>query len=172
MPVRKVRGGWRWGRRGKVYPTRRQAWAQGGRSRPGGGDGSGDRANLVRTQCVYRERPPRCQDEARFLLAAGMQRPARRARLTRVPAGSPCTEGRRNAQVRPVPPTGQAPRLVVRQVPVAQAGRRAWPSRTHPADCSRNGVAARGRGAALDSGTPCSECRNMKRRGRLSDSRR
>jgi hypothetical protein len=29
MPVRKVKGGYRWGRHGKVYPTREQAEAQG-----------------------------------------------------------------------------------------------------------------------------------------------
>lgn len=29
MPVRKVQGGFQWGTRGKVYPTRAQAEAQG-----------------------------------------------------------------------------------------------------------------------------------------------
>lgn len=29
MPVRKVPGGWKWGSRGKVYPTKKQAEAQG-----------------------------------------------------------------------------------------------------------------------------------------------
>lgn len=29
MPVRKVNGGYQWGTRGKVYPTREQAEAQG-----------------------------------------------------------------------------------------------------------------------------------------------
>jgi hypothetical protein len=29
MPVRKVKGGYRWGGHGKVYPTREQAEAQG-----------------------------------------------------------------------------------------------------------------------------------------------
>ena len=29
MPVRKVNGGYQWGTRGKVYPTRAQAEAQG-----------------------------------------------------------------------------------------------------------------------------------------------
>ena len=29
MPVRKVQGGYQWGTRGKVYPTRAQAEAQG-----------------------------------------------------------------------------------------------------------------------------------------------
>ena len=29
MPVRKVSGGYQWGTRGKVYPTREQAEAQG-----------------------------------------------------------------------------------------------------------------------------------------------
>jgi hypothetical protein len=29
MPVRRVKGGWRWGRTGKTYPTRRQAEKQG-----------------------------------------------------------------------------------------------------------------------------------------------
>jgi hypothetical protein len=29
MPVRKVKGGYRWGRTGKVYPTRQQAEQQG-----------------------------------------------------------------------------------------------------------------------------------------------
>ncbi len=29
MPVRKVKGGYRWGRTGKVYPTRAQAERQG-----------------------------------------------------------------------------------------------------------------------------------------------
>lgn len=29
MPVRKVKGGYRWGETGKVYPTREQAQAQG-----------------------------------------------------------------------------------------------------------------------------------------------
>ena len=28
MPVEKVRGGWRWGKRGKVYKTRREAERQ------------------------------------------------------------------------------------------------------------------------------------------------
>tara|TARA_A100001015_G_scaffold295358_1_gene374229 strand:+ start:1377 stop:1511 length:135 start_codon:yes stop_codon:yes gene_type:complete len=29
MPVRKVKGGWKWGNTGKVYPTKKQAEAQG-----------------------------------------------------------------------------------------------------------------------------------------------
>ena len=29
MPVEQVSGGWRWGKRGKVYPTKEQAEAQG-----------------------------------------------------------------------------------------------------------------------------------------------
>jgi hypothetical protein len=29
MPVRKVKGGWRWGKSGKVYPTKEQAERQG-----------------------------------------------------------------------------------------------------------------------------------------------
>lgn len=29
MPVRKVKGGWRWGRTGKVYKTKAQAERQG-----------------------------------------------------------------------------------------------------------------------------------------------
>ena len=29
MPVRKVTGGYKWGKTGKVYPTKRQAEAQG-----------------------------------------------------------------------------------------------------------------------------------------------
>jgi len=29
MPARKVRGGWRWGRTGKVYKTRQKAIQQG-----------------------------------------------------------------------------------------------------------------------------------------------
>lgn len=29
MPVRKVKGGWQWGRSGKVYPTKEQAERQG-----------------------------------------------------------------------------------------------------------------------------------------------
>ena len=29
MPVRKVQGGYQWGTQGKVYPTKRQAEAQG-----------------------------------------------------------------------------------------------------------------------------------------------
>jgi hypothetical protein len=29
MPVRKVKGGYRWGKRGKVYPTKGQAAKQG-----------------------------------------------------------------------------------------------------------------------------------------------
>lgn len=29
MPVRKVKGGWRYGRHGKVYPTKKQAVKQG-----------------------------------------------------------------------------------------------------------------------------------------------
>lgn len=28
MPVEKVKGGWRWGKTGKVYPTREQAEKQ------------------------------------------------------------------------------------------------------------------------------------------------
>jgi hypothetical protein len=29
MPVRKVKGGYRWGTKGKVYPTKKKAAAQG-----------------------------------------------------------------------------------------------------------------------------------------------
>jgi hypothetical protein len=29
MPVRKVKGGWRWGKTGKVYPSKAQAERQG-----------------------------------------------------------------------------------------------------------------------------------------------
>ena len=29
MPVRKVKGGWQWGKTGKVYPTKEQAERQG-----------------------------------------------------------------------------------------------------------------------------------------------
>jgi len=29
MPVRKVKGGWKWGKSGKVYPNRAQALRQG-----------------------------------------------------------------------------------------------------------------------------------------------
>ena len=29
MPVRKVKGGWQWGKSGKVYPTKAQAERQG-----------------------------------------------------------------------------------------------------------------------------------------------
>ena len=29
MPARKVKGGWRWGKSGKVYPTKEQAERQG-----------------------------------------------------------------------------------------------------------------------------------------------
>lgn len=28
MPVKKVKGGWKWGNNGKVYPTKKQAEAQ------------------------------------------------------------------------------------------------------------------------------------------------
>lgn len=35
MPVKKVKGGYKWGTTGKVYPTRKQAEAQGaGRTTP------------------------------------------------------------------------------------------------------------------------------------------
>jgi len=29
MPTKKVKGGWKWGKTGKVYPTKKQADAQG-----------------------------------------------------------------------------------------------------------------------------------------------
>lgn len=36
MPVHKVPGGWQWGNHGKVYPTYRQAAAQGAAARANG----------------------------------------------------------------------------------------------------------------------------------------
>ena len=36
MPVHKVKGGYRWGRRGKVYATREEAEAQGAAAYAGG----------------------------------------------------------------------------------------------------------------------------------------
>lgn len=30
MPIRKVKGGYKWGKRGKVYPTKKQALRQDG----------------------------------------------------------------------------------------------------------------------------------------------
>ena len=36
MPVRKVKGGYRWGKSGKVYPTRAQAARQGNAIRASG----------------------------------------------------------------------------------------------------------------------------------------
>jgi hypothetical protein len=46
MPVKKVSGGYRWGSKGKIYPTRQQAEKQGAAARAAGYRGGSKMASL------------------------------------------------------------------------------------------------------------------------------